>query len=139
MNLIYKNTEYRLKISITNNKIGLLHDDVWCNVELKITNNEFNYYINRESLSKKELEKIITIIKQSFDKGEKTPKLFFIKNYFTIRCYFINKDKYMDLNLIKPETSNHKIYKIIFKNNEILDFLNLIEQPLINQENQRKL
>ena len=133
MKLAYKNTEYKLKISLTNNNVGLLNDDLWCNVILTITNNEFSYHINRESLSKKELEKIITTIKKSFVKNEKSFKLFFIKNYFTIRCYFINTDKYMDLNLIKPEYTKYKIYKIIFKNNEILEFLNLIEQPITNK------
>ena len=59
MKLAYKNTEYKLKINLTNNKIGLLNDDVWCNVILNITNKEFNYHINRQSLSKNELEKII--------------------------------------------------------------------------------
>ena len=58
MKLAYKNTEYKLKINLTNNKIGLLNDDVWCNVILNITNKEFNYHINRQSLSKNELEKI---------------------------------------------------------------------------------
>ena len=28
MKLAYKNTEYKLKINLTNNKIGLLNDDV---------------------------------------------------------------------------------------------------------------
>lgn len=135
MKLAYKNTEYKLKINLTINKIGLLNDDVWCNVILNITNKEFNYHINRESLSKKELEKIIKTIKESYYNKEKVPKLLFIKNYFTIRCYNTNTDKYMDLNLIKPEETKYKNYKIIFKNNEILEFLNSIEQPFISIEN----
>ncbi len=45
MKLAYKNTEYKLKINLTNNKIGLLNDDVWCNVILNITNKEFNYHL----------------------------------------------------------------------------------------------
>ncbi len=53
MKLAYKNTEYKLKINLTNNKIGLLNDDVWCNVILNITNKEFNYHINRQSLIRK--------------------------------------------------------------------------------------
>ena len=128
MKLAYKNTEYKLKINLTNNKIGLLNDDVWCNVILNIINKEFNYHINRQSLSKNELEKIIKTIKESYYNKEKVPKLLFIKNYFTIRCYNTNTDKYMDLK-------KYKNYKIIFKNNEILEFLNSIEQPIISIEN----
>ena len=41
----------------------------------------------------------------------------------------------MDLKLIKPEETKYKNYKIIFKNNEILEFLNSIEQPTISIEN----
>ena len=135
MKLAYKNTEYKLKINLTNNKIGLLNDDVWRNVILNITNKEFNYHINRQSLSKNELEKIIKTIKEIYYNKEKVPKLLFIKNYFTIRCYNTNTDKYMDLKLIKPEETKYKNYKIIFKNNEILEFLNSIEQPIISIEN----
>lgn len=135
MKLAYKNTEYKLKINLTNNKIGLLNDDVWRNVILNITNKEFNYHINRQSPSKNELEKIIKTIKESYYNKEKVPKLLFIKNYFTIRCYNTNTDKYMDLKLIKPEETKYKNYKIIFKNNEILEFLNSIEQPIISIEN----
>ncbi len=132
MKLAYKNTEYKLKISLTKNKIGLLNDDVWCNVELTLNNNEFNYHINRESLSKKELNNIVNTLKKGYLENKKPHKLFFIKNYFTIRCYFVNTDKYMALNLIKPENTTFKNYKIIFKNNEILDFLHLIEQTFVN-------
>ena len=134
MKLAYKNTEYKLKINLTNNKIGLLNDDVLCNVILNITNKEFNYHINRQSLSKNELEKIIKTIKESYYNKEKVPKLLFIKNYFTIKYYNTNTDKYMDLKLIKPEETKYKNYKIIFKNNEILEFLNSIEQPIISIE-----
>lgn len=134
MKLAYKNTEYKLKINLTNNKIGLLNDDVWSNVILNITNKEFNYHINRQSLSKNELEKIIKTIKESYYNKEKVPKLLFIKNYFTIKYYNTNTDKYMDLKLIKPEETKYKNYKIIFKNNEILEFLNSIEQPIISIE-----
>ena len=134
MKLSYKNTEYKLKINLTNNKIGLLNNDVWCNVILNITNKEFNYQINRQSLSKNELEKIIKTIKESYYNKEKVPKLLFIKNYFTIKCYNTNTDKYMDLKIIKPEETKYKNYKIIFKNNEILEFLNIIEQPIISIE-----
>ena len=68
MKLAYKNTEYKLKINLTNNKIGLLNDDVWCNAILNITNKEFNYHINRQSLSKNELEKKkkVIIIKKRY-------------------------------------------------------------------------
>ena len=134
MKLAYNKTEYKLNINLSNNKIGLLIDDVWCNVILNITNKEFNYHINRQSLSKNELEKIIKTIKESYYNKEKVPKLLFIKNYFTIKYYNTNTDKYMDLKLIKPEETKYKNYKIIFKNNEILEFLNSIEQPIISIE-----
>jgi len=101
MKLAYKNTEFELKIYLTKNKTGLLDNDVWCNVELIINNDEFKYHVNRESFSKKELIKIVNTLKKGYLEDIKQPKLFFIKNYFTIRCYFVNNDKYMDLNLIK--------------------------------------
>ena len=37
----------------------------------------------------------------------------------------------MDLNLINPENTNYKNYTITFKNTEILEFLNIIEKPII--------
>ena len=96
-----------------------------------IKNDEFEYHVNRQSFSKNELTKIVNNLKTSYYKNEKPPKLYFIKNYFTINCYFIKNDKYMDLNLINPENTNYKNYTITFKNTEILEFLNIIEKTII--------
>ena len=131
MMLNYKNTKYYLKINVTNNDIGLTNNDVWCNVDITIKNDEFEYHVNRQSFSKNELTKIVNNLKTSYYKNEKPQKLYFIKNYFTINCYFIKNDKYMDLNLINPENTNYKNYTITFKNTEILEFLNIIEKPII--------
>lgn len=131
MMLNYKNTKYYLKINVTNNDIGLTNNDVWCNVDITIKNDEFEYHVNRQSFSKNELTKIVKNLKTSYYKNEKPPKLYFIKNYFTINCYFIKNDKYLDLNLINPENTNYKNYTITFKNTEILEFLNIIEKPII--------
>ena len=131
MMLNYKNTKYYLKINVTNNDIGLTNNDVWCNVDITIKNDEFEYHVNRQSFSKNELTKIVNNLKTSYYKNEKPTKLYFIKNYFTINCYFIKNDKYMDLNLINPENTNYKNYTITFKNTEILEFLNIIEKPII--------
>ena len=131
MMLNYKNTKYYLKINVTNNDIGLTNNDVWCNIDITIKNDEFEYHVNRQSFSKNELTKIVNNLKKSYYKNEKPPKLFFIKNYFTINCYFIKNDKYLDLNLINPENTNYKNYTITFKNTEILEFLNIIEKPII--------
>lgn len=131
MMLNYKNTKYYLKINVTNNDIGLTNNDVWCNADITIKNDEFEYHVNRQSFSKNELTKIVNNLKTSYYKNEKPPKLYFIKNYFTINCYFIKNDKYMDLNLINPENTNYKNYTITFKNTEILEFLNIIEKTII--------
>lgn len=131
MMLDYKNTKYDLKISVTNNDIGLTNNDVWCNVDITVKNNEFKYHVNRQSFSKNELTKIVNNLKTSYYKNEKPPKLYFIKNYFTIDCYFKENNKYMNLNLINPENTNFKNYTITFKNTEILDFLNIIESPIV--------
>ena len=120
MMLNYKNTKYHLKINVTNNDIGLTNNDVWCNVNITIKNDEFEYHVNRQSFSKNELTKIVNNLKTSYYKNEKPPKLYFIKN-----------DKYMDLNLINPENTNYKNYTITFKNTEILEFLNIIEKTII--------
>ena len=130
MMLNYKNTKYYLKINVTNNDIGLTNNDVWCNVDITIKNDEFEYHVNRQSFSKNELTKIVNNLKTSYYKNEKPPKLYFIKNYFTINCYFIKNDKYLDLNLINPENTKYKNYTITFKNTEILEFLNIIEKPI---------
>ena len=122
MMLNYKNTKYYLKINVTNNDIGLTNNDVWCNVDITIKNDEFEYQVNRQSFSKNELTKIVNNLKTSYYKNEKPPKLYFIKNYFTINCYFIKNDKYLDLNLINPENTKYKNYAITFKNTEILKF-----------------
>ena len=122
MMLNYKNTKYYLKINVTNNDIGLTNNDVWCNVDITIKNDEFEYQVNRQSFSKNELTKIVNNLKTSYYKNEKPPKLYFIKNYFTINCYFIKNDKYLDLNLINPENTKYKNYAITFKNTEILEF-----------------
>ena len=92
-------------------------------------------YRNNEKLSNEQLKQLYDEAKESYYNKEKVPKLLFIKNYFTIRCYNTNADKYMELKLIKPEETKYKNYKIIFKNNEILEFLNSIEQPTISIEN----
>lgn len=131
MMLNYKNTKYYLKINVTNNDIGLTNNDVWCNVDITIKNDEFEYHVNRQSFSKNELTKIVNNLKTNYYKNEKPPKLYFIKNYFTINCYFIKNDKYLDLNLINPENTKYKNYAITFKNTEILEFLNIIEKPII--------
>ena len=85
MMLNYKNTKYYLKINVTNNDIGLTNNDVWCNVDITIKNDEFEYHVNRQSFSKNELTKIVNNLKTSYYKNEKPPKLYFIKNYFTIK------------------------------------------------------
>ena len=114
MMLNYKNTKYYLKINVTNNDIGLTNNDVWCNVDITIKNDEFEYHVNRQSFSKNELTKIVNNLKTSYYKNEKPPKLYFIKNYFTINCYFIKNDKYLDLNLINPENTKYKNYTIYY-------------------------
>ena len=131
MMLDYKNTKYDLKISVTNNDIGLTNNDVWCNIDITVKNNEFKYHVNRQSFSKNELNKIVNTIKATYYKNKKQPKLYFIKNYFTIECYFKEDNKYMDLKLINPENTNFKNYTIIFRNTEILDFINIIESTIV--------
>ena len=114
MKLEYKNTEYKLKINLTNNKIGLINDDVWCNVILNITNKEFNYRINRQSLSKNELEKIIKTIKESYYNKEINKALFhfrmlkFVKKCERILLYY--SDKYIEL-ILKDEYKSKFINK----------------------------
>lgn len=131
MMLNYKKTRYDLKISVTSNDVGLNNNDVWCNIDIAIKNNEFKYHVNRQSFSKNELTKIVNNIEAYYYKNEIKPKLYFIKNYFTIECYFKENNKYMNLNLINPENTKYKNYTITFKNTEIIEILNIIKNPII--------
>ena len=122
MVLEYKNTYIDLIINKTNDSTGLINDDTWCNVYIKVMNNEISYTNNRKSFSLKELNKTIRLLTESIQ-NNKNVKLTYIKNFFTIELLNYKSDKYLELILINIK---HKDYEIIFKNDEIISFINLL-------------
>lgn len=122
MVLEYKNTYIDLIINKTNDSTGLINDDTWCNVYIKVMNNEISYTNNRKSFSLKELNKTIKLLTESIQ-NNKNVKLTYIKNFFTIELLNYKSDKYLELILINIK---HKDYEIIFKNDEIISFINLL-------------
>lgn len=122
MVLEYKNTYIDLIINKTNDSTGLINDDTWCNVYIKVMNNEISYTNNRKSFSLKELNKTIKLLTESIQ-NNKNVKLTYIKNFFTIELLNYKSNKYLELILINIK---HKDYEIIFKNDEIISFINLL-------------
>lgn len=122
MNIEYKNTHIELSINKTNDNTGLINNDTWCEVIIKVKNNELDYYNNRKSFTLNELNKTITTIKYNYENNINT-KLQYIKNFFTIELLNYTHNKYLELILINIK---HKNYEIIFKNEEILKFINLL-------------
>lgn len=122
MNLEYKNTHIELSINKTNDNTGLINNDTWCEVIIKVKNNELDYSNNRKSFTLNELNKTITTLKYNYENNINT-KLQYIKNFFTIELLNYTHNKYLELILINIK---HKNYEIIFKNEEILKFINLL-------------
>lgn len=122
MVLEYKNTYIDLIINKTKDSTGIINDDTWCNVYIKVMNNEISYTNNRKSFSLKELNKTIKLLTESIQ-NNKNVKLTYIKNFFTIELLNYKSNKYLELILINIK---HKDYEIIFKNDEIISFINLL-------------
>lgn len=122
MNIEYKNTHIELSINKTNDNTGLINNDTWCEVIIKVKNNELDYSNNRKSFTLNELNKTIKTLKYNYENNINT-KLQYIKNFFTIELLNYTHNKYIELILINIK---HKNYEIIFKNEEILKFINLL-------------
>lgn len=122
MNIEYKNTHIELSINKTNDNTGLINNDTWCEVIIKVKNNELDYSNNRKSFTLNELNKTTTTLKYNYENNINT-KLQYIKNFFTIELLNYTHNKYLELILINIK---HKNYEIIFKNEEILKFINLL-------------
>lgn len=122
MNIEYKNTHIELSINKTNDNTGLINNDTWCEVIIKVKNNELDYSNNRKSFTLNELKKTITTLKYNYENNINI-KIQYIKNFFTIELLNYTHNKYLELILINIK---HKNYEIILKNEEILKFINLL-------------
>lgn len=129
MNIDYKNTYIKLKITPTTDNTGIIND-IWYKINIYIKNNEINLKKEIAALTKKEIYKIIDLLTTFYNiPNKKSFIMKFIKNYITIRTYKNNKNNYLDINIIKIKSLNNKNYKLIFKNKEIEN----LTQIIINQ------
>lgn len=126
MNIDYKNTYIKLKITPTTDNTGIIND-IWYKINIYIKNNEINLKKEIAALTKKEIYKIIDLLTTFYNiPNKKSFIMKFIKNYITIRTYKNNKNNYLDINIIKIKSLNNKNYKLIFKNKEIENLTQLI-------------
>ena len=132
--MILKNqsTQLELQLQNTQSSVGLREGDRWCLVTLKVKNKTIEYSMEKEAISKSELEDLLVQL-NDFIHSNFTQKrrISFIKNYFII--YLYNKargKKVMKLKIIHVNNSEQS-YLLEFDQFEILEFINLLKQEKI--------
>lgn len=125
MKIKYSNMFFDIKIQNTNDNLGL-KEDTWCNVSIVLNNEMFHYEISKNILSKKEIIKMIDTTKKYYNlKYPNGLKLNHIKNYLIIKFNPIKENKkIIEMILIDQ---NKKNYCIFFENEEIKEFIKLLE------------
>ncbi|MDD6878651.1 MAG: hypothetical protein PUD59_00255 [bacterium] len=125
----HKKTFFDINMYKTNNKIGINEDDYWCKVNLIADNYEFHYEVSRESITKNETIKALNYLKDYYYKSTiNTQELSFIKNYFILIFHEIkNNNKLLELKLISLLNKQEKSYSLFFENEEIEEFIHLIQ------------
>lgn len=120
-----KNTSVLLFIDETDSDIGLINDK-WCMVHFIVKNDNFNYDVVRESITKNELINSIDRIKKFYNGETKKDSLKFIKNYFLVDMNLVGNDKVLIFKLI-PISNQNKVlsYNMKFVNEEIEEFINM--------------
>ena len=132
--MILKNqsTQLELQLQNTQSSVGLREGDRWCLVTLKVKNKTIEYSMEKEAISKSELEDLLVQL-NDFIHSNFTQKrrISFIKNYFIV--YLENKargKKVMKLKIIHVNNSEQS-YLLEFDQFEILEFINLLKQEKI--------
>lgn len=115
-----RNIEFNLIIKETKRNIGLRNDNIWCNVDFKCDGDNFNLHFVEDALSLEEIKNNDHNILDFYNGGFKhTCIIKFIKNYFEVKFFVKNRNKYMQ---IKVTDRDKKVNKITFENDEILNF-----------------
>lgn len=128
-----KTTFLDLKIRNTDDKIGISLDDNWCLIDMTLTNEEIDYYASKKFLTKKELNKVINMLKDLMNDLNKKDNLTFVKNYLSMKLYIDRElGKVLELSLLGLNRiiPNFDTYTVRFMDKEIVDFIELIESQI---------
>ena len=135
--MILKNESTQLVIDVKKSQSndGLCSGDYWCCVDILVKNSNIDLKTSKELLSKLELDDLIIKMKR-FLENDFTQKMriSFIKNYFVIYLESNSKGrKSMRIKLIHIDSDQNN-YVLFFDDNEIKEFLHLLENFQINIE-----
>ena len=131
--MILKKGKIQLDFNVTGSQSrdGLSCSDYWCNVQFKVKGNQIDLDSSIDMISKQEflglIEKLRLFMEDDFiQKG----RISFIKNYFVIyleASLRIGKRMQIKLVHINPNNDN---YLLSFRDEEILEFLHLLENEI---------
>ena len=130
MIVVFKNTNFKLDISVTENNFGIKENDKWCLVNLLINNEEFSYEINKEILTLNEIKTTISILEDFLCNKIKNKFITYIKNFIKIKLVTLKKEKTLELTVIEPKESGKNTYKIVLKDNEIKELIDILKEVL---------
>ena len=130
MIVVYKNTQIKLDIKVTDNNFGIKDEDKWCLVNLLTSNKEFSYNINDEILTLNEIKNTISILEDFICNKIKNNRITYIKNYLKIKLITLKKIKSLELTLVEPKNIGNNTYKIILNEEEIKILLEELKKVL---------
>lgn len=130
MIVVYKNTQIKLDIKVTNNNFGIKDEDKWCLVNLLTNNEEFSYDINDEILTLNEIKNTISILEDFICNKIKNTRVTYIKNYLKIKLITLKKIKSLELTLVEQKNIGNNTYKIILNEDEIKILLEELKKVL---------
>ena len=130
MIVVYKNTQIKLDIKVTDNNFGIKDEDKWCLVNLLTNNKEFSYNINDEILTLNEIKNTISILEDFICNKIKNTRITYIKNYLKIKLITLKKIKSLELTLVEPKNIGNNTYKIILNEEEIKILLEELKKVL---------
>ena len=131
--MILKKGKIQLDFNVTGSQSrdGLSGGDYWCNVQFKVKGNQIDLDSSIDMISKQEflglIEKLRLFMEDDFiQKG----RISFIKNYFVIYLEAsLRIGKRMQIKLVHINSNNDN-YLLSFRDEEILEFLHLLENEI---------
>lgn len=130
MIVVFKNTNFKLDITVTENNFGIKEDDKWCTVNLLINNEQFKYEIKKEILTLNEIKTTISILEDFLCNKIKNKIITYIKNFIKIKLITYKKEKTLELTVTEPKDIGNNSYKIIFENNDINELITILKKVL---------
>ena len=127
MKLMYNNTLLKINIKETEDNFGLKENDRWCLVHILIKNDETNYEINKDILTKKEITDTINTINKFINNEISSINIKYIKNFIKIHLLKKTNKKILELVLIEPKTQSNKTHKVYLEEQELLGFIKLLK------------